>query len=95
MNSCQLLADELGVPFVNMFDVPDLVDFSTDLYDGVSHLNPDGAVKVTAYLGAWLHENCSLPDRRGDPAYADWDETLREYEQYYQDNWASRSLIKE
>ena len=92
MNSCQLLADEFGVPFVNMFDVPDLVDFKTDLYDGISHLNPNGALKVTAYLGKWLQENKDLPDRRKDPAYANWFDILEEYEAYYDEVWGSVPL---
>lgn len=69
MNSAALVAQEYGVPFLNLFDVEGLVDFDTDCYDSGSHLNPDGAIKVTAYLGRWLSEHFSLPDRRGDARY--------------------------
>ena len=95
MNGCAVLAEELGVPFINMFDVPDLVNMETDLYDGISHLNPDGAVKVTAYLGAWLDEHYDLPDRRQDKAYANWNDVLKDYEAYYQETWAHMSLIEQ
>ncbi|MBQ8093812.1 MAG: hypothetical protein IJ242_09585, partial [Clostridia bacterium] len=80
---------------INMFEEPDLVNMETDLYDGISHLNPDGAYKVTAYLGAWLDEHCDLPDRRQDKAYASWNETLKEFEAYYQEVWAHMSLLEQ
>ena len=53
MNSVQRVADELDVPFVNMVRM-DIVDNQTDCYDWHGHLNPDGASKATAFLGAWL-----------------------------------------
>ena len=88
MNSVALLAQELGVPFINMLDMPELYDFDTDLYDGVSHMNPDGALKVTAYLGDYLAQHYDLTDKRQDPAYADWNARLAEYEAYYDASWA-------
>ncbi len=93
INRAQLLSDELGVPFVNLFDVEGLVDFETDCYDPASHLNPDGAAKVTAYLGAWLKEHCALEDRRGDARYAHWDAALDEYEQMRKAQWSEMSLM--
>ena len=93
MNRAQLLADELDVAFVNLFDVEGLVDFETDCYDPASHLNPDGATKVTAYLGAWLMEHCSLADKRGDARYAHWDMALAEYEQLRSAQWSEQSLL--
>ena len=93
MNSCKVLAEELSVPFINMFDVPDLVNMETDLYDGISHLNPDGAVKVTAYLGEWLDQHYDLPDHRNDAAYSKWNDILKEYEAYYKETWADMSLL--
>ncbi len=93
INSVVLLAEELNVPFINMFDVPGLVDMDNDLYDGFSHLNPDGAVKVTRYLGNWLRENTDLPDRRGEAAYANWENIVREFEDYFRDHWQAQSLL--
>lgn len=89
MNSVAILAAELGVPFLNMFDIPGLADFSTDLFDGSSHMNPDGALKVTAYIGKWLNEICDFKDKRNDPAYSDWNVRLAEYEAYYQASWGN------
>ena len=89
MNSVQLIADELGVPFINMLDMPELYDFSTDLYDGVSHMNPDGALKVTDYLGNWLSQHFDFTDKRNDPAYSDWNARLAEYETLYETTWGA------
>ena len=86
MNGVQRVADELGVPFVNMVRMG-IVDNQTDCYDWHGHLNPDGASKATAWLGAWLTEHCELPDRRGDGAYAHWNGRLARYEAYREENW--------
>ena len=87
MNSAQLIADEYGIPFLNMFDVEGLVDFDTDCYDAMSHLNPDGAAKVTAYLGQYLSGEFGLEDRRGDSCYAHWDLAQAEYKAVYDSLW--------
>lgn len=93
INRAQLLADELNVAFVNLFDVEGLVNFETDCYDPASHLNPDGATKVTAYLGAWLAEHCGLADKRGNTRYTHWDAALAQYEQLRKAQWSAQSLI--
>ena len=89
MNSVQHVADELGVPFVNMMRM-DIVDNQTDCYDWQGHLNPDGASKATAFLGAWLKAHYDLPDRRGDSAYAHWNDSLARYEAYRAENWTGK-----
>ena len=93
INRAQTLANELNVQYVNLFDAEGLVDFETDCYDPASHLNPDGATKVTAYLGAWLSEQCALEDKRGDVRYAHWNAALAEYEQLRKAQWSEMSLI--
>lgn len=93
MNSAQLIAEEYGIPFLNMFDVEGLVEFETDCYDAMSHLNPDGAAKVTSYLGKYLSSELRLEDRRGDTRYAHWDRAYEEYETVYNDVWAEKSLL--
>lgn len=87
MNSAQLIADETGVPFLNLFDVEGLVDFETDCYDEASHLNPDGAAKVTRYLGEYLVSCYALENKRGDAAYAHWESDLAAYEALYEEKW--------
>ncbi len=71
-NGVAVLAQELGVEYLNMLDL-DLVDYQTDLFDSSSHLNVSGALKATRFLGEYLRDECAIPDHRGDPAYAWWD----------------------
>lgn len=93
MNSASLIAEELDVPFLNLFDVPGLVDFEADCYDPGSHLNPGGAVKVTACLGAWLCKRFDLPDHRSDSRYAAWDESLALYEKAFDELWLRSEFV--
>lgn len=93
INGAQVIAEEYDVPFLNLFDVKDLVNFETDCYDAASHLNPDGASKVTAYLGAWLMEHCGLEDKRGEAVYSHWDAALAEYELLRDECWGSMTLL--
>ena len=81
------LAERLGVPFVNLLDEETGVDFAVDCYDGVGHLNPDGASKTTAWLGRWLCAHYPLDDHRGDPAYVRWHERLAQYEAFRAAQW--------
>ena len=86
MNRAGVIAQELGVPFVNMMQMG-LIDYQTDCLDDVGHLNPDGARKVTAYLGQWLMERFAFEDKRADSRYDYWHENLRAYEAYRADVW--------
>lgn len=60
------------------------VDWISDTRDKGDHMNYNGARKVTAYLGKYMKENYTLPDRREDPAYADWNADLQKYEKAIQ-----------
>ena len=86
MNRAGMIAQELGVPFVEMMRA-DVIDYETDCYDEAGHLNPDGSSKASAYLGAWLKENFDLEDKRGQSAYAYWDENLKTYEAFRRTLW--------
>ncbi|MBQ9644464.1 MAG: SGNH/GDSL hydrolase family protein, partial [Lachnospiraceae bacterium] len=56
------------------------IDGLTDYYDNRAHTNALGSEKVTAYLGQYLREHYDLPDRRGDAAYASWDEAYARWQ---------------
>ncbi len=58
------------------------INWLTDTMDNGNHVNLAGSRKVTAYMGEYLQETCGLPDHRGEPAYADWDEKLKIAELY-------------
>lgn len=92
MNSAQRIADEYGIALYNLFDVQGLVDFDTDCYDEMSHLNPDGAIKVSAWLGARITDDYALEDHRQDAAYAHWNDALDEYDRMVDEQWSAQSL---
>lgn len=93
INRAQSIADRYGAAFVNLLDVPGLVDFETDCYDAASHLNPDGATKVTAYLGQWLSEHANLPDHRGEARYAHWQGALEAYIRLREEKWGDMTYL--
>lgn len=94
VNGVARVAQELGVPFVNLLDVEGLVDYETDCYDEVGHMNPDGASKVTAYLGDWLAGHYTLEDRRGTSGSAVWDERLALYEDFRAEQWGAMTRLQ-
>ena len=55
------------------------IDWYTDSPDGGDHMNPRGAAKVTAWLGAYLQTQ-GLEDRRDSAAYASWQEDLETFQ---------------
>lgn len=72
-----------GIPYID-FNLENIAmecgfDFTTDQSDNV-HQNSLGAIKLTKYLGKYLHENYNLPDRRSDSAYAFLDKEWERYE---------------
>ncbi len=79
-NRAYAVAEEYGIPYVNFLEYDDIIDYRTDLYDSYSHVNASGARKITSWIGGFLREQYSLPDKRNDPAYSYWDEDYKEYE---------------
>lgn len=71
-NSVYEVADDYGVNYINFVAMDNVVDYATDCYDPNSHLNPSGAKKVTEYLGRYIKEHYSIPDRRRDANYESW-----------------------
>ena len=79
-NTISDIADEEDLPFINfnlLYDELQL-DFDTDYADG-AHMNEKGSRKYSSFLGAYLTDHYSIPDRRGDPAYEDYDRMARWY----------------
>lgn len=89
-NALYDIAEKYGVKYIN-FLAEGTVDFDTDCYDANSHLNPSGAHKVTNYLGRVLREEYNVPDRREDPAYAQWHEDYEEYHAFKFNKMASQT----
>lgn len=80
-NTLQKFADENQLPFIdlNLKTQEMNFDWNTDTKDAGNHLNISGMEKVTAYLSRYIHENYQLKDRRGEPAYAKWENDVKEY----------------
>lgn len=76
-NSLWALADERGVPHLNLNDPAGHYRFrySSDFADW-QHLNVQGSIKLSKILGAYLADNYALADHRGDAAYGSWDDCL-------------------
>ena len=77
-NALRQIADEYGVPMKDYND-PYLrldLDYYYDFAD-YQHLNVRGGMKFAVTLGKDLIESYQIPDRRGDPAYASYDECTK------------------
>lgn len=77
-------ADENGVLYMDFNADTALreqadIDWSVDSLDGGNHLNYDGAMKMTEWMGQWLADHYSFADKRNDDRYAVWD---KDYEYY-------------
>lgn len=81
-NAVNSLIASRGYPILNLIDKTDEVglDLTKDYYNR-THTNIHGAVKFTRYLSEYLIENYQFEDKRGQEAYADWDEAWFRYEQ--------------
>lgn len=80
VNAMADIARDWDVSFVNLMHRTEEMgfDFSADMAD-MYHVNWRGMGKVTAWLGSYLKENYSLPDRRGEAAYSRWDGAAAEW----------------
>lgn len=76
------IANEYKVPFINFNALYDQMglNFQTDFADE-DHLNYIGNKKYTQYLGSYIKQNYSLPDRRKNGAYTSWEKNLKYYEE--------------
>lgn len=75
-------AEEKGLVYVNMLEYQEEIgiDWSVDTYDTGLHLNVWGAEKAAKWFGAFLQEECGLPDRREEESLAAlWDRKIQTY----------------
>ena len=80
-NALEEYARENKLPYVDLnMKYRDIgIDWKRDSYDKGDHLNISGARKVTAYIGKYLTDNYSLPDRRDEDGWQEWKEMAKEY----------------
>lgn len=81
-NSLMDMANNNQVPFVDLNLILDNeINWKKDTSD-VTHLNVNGAKKVSKWMGAYLKNNYNLKDHREDSRYERWEEDLKIYEGY-------------
>ncbi|MBR2529025.1 MAG: hypothetical protein IKE58_11220 [Blautia sp.] len=66
------LAAEYGIDYLNMHQIPGIVDFTVDMNDADSHLNDSGAYKLTCFIGQYLRNRYQIPSHRYDNQYKWW-----------------------
>ena len=81
-NTIQKIADEENLYFIDfnertVFQAMDF-DVTTDYNDG-THINYDGACKISNYLADYLANNYSLTDYRSVAEYSNWNSDLTQY----------------
>ena len=93
-NYIEELVLSCGFPFLNMNNYYEEIGivFEEDYADYGSHTNAIGADKCTDFLQKYLLEHYHFTDRRGDGAYASWDESYRLWQQEAE---AAREKIRE
>lgn len=93
-DSIPALAQKYDVNYVD-FTSLDLINFSTDLHSTGqnTHVNSSGARKLTNFIGVYLTDHYSLPDKRLDQDYSDWNESYEEYIQYKVFNIDEQELL--
>lgn len=81
-NAMEAFSKDLGVDYIdtNLLrdDIP--IDWKKDTKDKGDHLNYNGAVKVTDYIGKYLDDTKLFKDKRNDPSYDNWNTCLDKFE---------------
>jgi hypothetical protein len=79
-----MLADEYGLKYIdfNMNWKEIGINWSTDSQDGGDHLNRNGGLKLSSWLGTYLMDTYDLPDHRSEPETAEEWNYLYDYCEY-------------
>lgn len=81
-NTMEAISKDLGVDYIdtNLLrdDIP--IDWKKDTKDKGDHLNYNGAVKLTDYVGKYLDDTKIFKDKRNDPSYDNWNTCLDKFE---------------
>lgn len=79
-NSAALIANEYGIPFVNMRYVADIINDYSDL-QSQTHVSAYGAYKVTHYFAQHTLQDLAMKDHRGEPGYDAWEQSVGDWHQ--------------
>lgn len=80
-NAIEFYAENNNLVYLDMNLFADKIgmDWSNDSADKGDHLNFNGALKTTAYIGDYFDKNCELKDHRGDARYDSWNKAWYKY----------------
>ena len=74
-------AKDLDIPYIELnVGNPLHINWETETKDEGFHLNYDGALKVTRFLGDYLRDNGLAVDHRGDDYYSEWEDAYIMFE---------------
>lgn len=81
-NGTAQVAEALGVEYLDMNTLPDEIpiDWALDTRDNGDHMNYNGALKVSSWLGDRLFSTGLLTDHRTDPDYSHWSECSESFQ---------------
>lgn len=82
ISQLESLANQMHLAYINLNEEQAVmnINWSTDTRDAGDHLNANGGVKTTAFLGKYLKENFNLPDRSKTAIAESWNKALSVYE---------------
>lgn len=73
-------AEQYNLEFIDLNLVKELhIDWSTETKDEGSHLNYEGAKKVSHYLGNYIKEHDLVTSHKDEKNYNDWNEAYKKY----------------
>lgn len=87
----EIYLEKRDIPFVyfQKSNKADL-DYAADFRD-FTHLNFNGAMKITRYLGDFIKENCKSPDHCQESKYRSW---LDDYDEFQKDMIKSQKAMQ-
>lgn len=93
-NAGYSIAKNYKINYLNFLEHIDILDFDTDLYDSVGHLNPSGARKVNDYLGKYILENYNIQNKKENPLYKKWHDDYNEYREFKISNLKAQTSLE-
>lgn len=80
INAAAKIADEHNIEFIDLIS-DNVVNYRTDMFDSISHLNPSGARKVSHYLGEYISNRYCLANHKisEDSISSSWNEEYKKY----------------
>lgn len=80
-NTIEKIAKEYDIGYLDLNtlrkEIP--IDWNNDTRDKGDHLNYYGAVKVTKYIGKYINDLKLFSDKRNDPEYRSWNDSLKKF----------------